>query len=628
MVDSARLWSRALPAAEIQNRLTAFHPTNRDDLLAELLFDEISGNTLLDSSGNSLHAHIGTSWAVERIHANSIRMDGGDPQPFIVPVASQDFRSTPALMITPHIDDWEVSGFSYNWGLGGYQLPSNTVVNVRSKEPARSWQATVTLLNTAATSILPNRSVDFDIAVSAPQIASFTASPEIVRSGWTSETTIKATLEQPFKQTLEIALQRETANGWVTEATTTLHRGWDSLDFFFRIPRIFHDQRTIHHYRLMPLNRAYSFADNSLSIEFLPDIETVSVTATRRGQPFPIQALNVFSGASTNAQQLAVGSGWELRDLSPNFAQYFITPQQQHTTFIPSQFILLTEPLSSPQPVVFRVLEPQLVTTDPLSVIDGGTVQVITFQLDRISPFGGTDIFITSSHPSLILPAIVTVPAGASTLQFNVRADTVEELTEVEWFAVVDTQEVAFRTWIAPQPRTLSGWAMDEDRPFAGTTVLLSGPDGIQRSTVTDANGGFSFNQLIDGEYTISLAANALNWEQNSFSVTVGDELVQAIQFLSRYPMVTGISWPEGVEPFEIEEGESLVITLHFDEAAPAQGSSAALSTLPAGGLQFMPANWAYLAPGETTATLTVVGGICSGFCQRHAARDNPRGDT
>ena len=76
---------------------------------------------------------------------------------------------------------------------------------------------------------------------------------------------------------------------------------------------------------------------------------------------------------------------------------------------------------------------------------------------------------------------------------------------------------------------TIAGTITDDaGAALPGVTVTLSGPD--KRSTVTDAQGRFSFVGVLPGEYQLSAALPGFTTVQHRFTLAAGGSEVRSIR--------------------------------------------------------------------------------------------------
>jgi hypothetical protein len=127
------------------------------------------------------------------------------------------------------------------------------------------------------------------------------------------------------------------------------------------------------------------------------------------------------------------------------------------------------------------------------STVTGGTSLTAAVTLDRAAPSGGTPVNITSDLAEATVPAVVTVPAGASTQSFTVQTTSVPMNTLVTLSAslnsvtrtavlVVRSQEAQpALTAFTLNPGAVSGGdsltatiTLDSAAPAGGTTITIT----------------------------------------------------------------------------------------------------------------------------------------------------------
>ena len=137
--------------------------------------------------------------------------------------------------------------------------------------------------------------------------------------------------------------------------------------------------------------------------------------------------------------------------------------------------------LSSSQTATLSVLAPtpssfNLSTSD---VTGGdGTVIVGTINLNGPAPVGGQIVDLSTSDPSLIsMPAYVEVPAGSSSVNFNIRADVVQTQTSVDLRGTAHGDNAY--TSLTIQPYSISLTASGPNLPSGSYTspAIVGGDD-------------------------------------------------------------------------------------------------------------------------------------------------------
>jgi RHS repeat-associated protein len=146
-IDEVAIWRRALSANEVY---TAFGEANRPQLAARWTFDEGSGTTLYDSSGNGNHGTISGATRVAGKQGKALRFDGIDDLVSVatmagIPTNDQTFSITawikPETMKEGGIVGWgvftslgratglklSVGGLIDTWGLDDLDVPTSTL---------------------------------------------------------------------------------------------------------------------------------------------------------------------------------------------------------------------------------------------------------------------------------------------------------------------------------------------------------------------------------------------------------------------------------------------------------------------------------------------------------------------
>ncbi len=91
-------------------------------------------------------------------------------------------------------------------------------------------------------------------------------------------------------------------------------------------------------------------------------------------------------------------------------------------------------------------------------------------------------------------------------------------------------------------PRTVSGSVVDENgQPLDGAVVELSGPES---KITTTGNGQFTFNEVRQGQYTVSVTLAGYTVTPPTQTITVGMQDVSGLQFNARaLPAIDGVVW-------------------------------------------------------------------------------------
>jgi hypothetical protein len=162
------------------------------------------------------------------------------------------------------------------------------------------------------------------------------------------------------------------------------------------------------------------------------------------------------------------------------------------TTAISATFegLTLTAPLSvAPSVISSFVVRP--------SAFPGGVSIPVNVMLDSPAPPDGALIALTSSNPILLpAPATVTIPAGQTTLSFNVTAQSVASATSVTlsatYGASVKTAQVKILVDGAAHVFGIvfDATVYDHDQPLQGVTASLA--TDATNTTITDVQGAFT----------------------------------------------------------------------------------------------------------------------------------------
>lgn len=87
------------------------------------------------------------------------------------------------------------------------------------------------------------------------------------------------------------------------------------------------------------------------------------------------------------------------------------------------------------------------------NVVRSGDTSLATLTSDQPAPAGGLVVTLTTDRPDLItMPATVLLPAGATSVQFNVVAGNVSRRVAPLITATLNSQSVSARLWIDPKP--------------------------------------------------------------------------------------------------------------------------------------------------------------------------------
>jgi hypothetical protein len=120
-----------------------------------------------------------------------------------------------------------------------------------------------------------------------------------------------------------------------------------------------------------------------------------------------------------------------------------------------------------------------------LTVATGGGTGILTVTLDGAAPSGGTVVSLVSSDAGVIVPASVTVPAGASSATFRARGDAVTAVTATitATTAPSGSASATVTTTLAPPAPVAGNLVINEVAPNAGATAGDASCDGVSDAT-------------------------------------------------------------------------------------------------------------------------------------------------
>jgi hypothetical protein len=246
-------------------------------------------------------------------------------------------------------------------------------------------------------------------------------------------------------------------------------------------------------------------------------------------------------------------------------------------------------------------------TIEPNAVV-GGSAATGTLELSSIAPSGGLVVSLASNSSGVVVPATITIPAGATTVSFTVQTSKVASDVTTSITATLNgnTRTTQVRvvahqlSSVAVTPSSVSGGStftgrvtMQQAAPAGGIVVALSGSDSAVSipSTVT-IDGGKSTATFAGTTAAVTSTKNVtITASLNGNSVTDTLRVVQ--------PGVKSIS----LSPSTLTGGNGSQLTVTLDAPAPAGGWVVNLSSSDASATI---ATTVMVAAGQTTVTVPV----------------------
>ena len=159
-------------------------------------------------------------------------------------------------------------------------------------------------------------------------------------------------------------------------------------------------------------------------------------------------------------------------------------------------------------------LDPALIPTLP----DSGTGQSNEGEVPTLGPENPLDITPTEA---VIVPEQTEVVAPT-----EVMLPTIDPLSSPTPVEVIPTEISAEATEEVVNTGTvIRGSASTAFGQLQGIALTLTQPDGTVLETVTDAQGGFLFEGLLPGDYTLSAAVTGALTSQTTVTLTEGQQL-------------------------------------------------------------------------------------------------------
>ncbi|MDR3687812.1 MAG: hypothetical protein P4L46_00430 [Fimbriimonas sp.] len=159
-------------------------------------------------------------------------------------------------------------------------------------------------------------------------------------------------------------------------------------------------------------------------------------------------------------------------------------------------------------------------TVNPTTVL-GGAVAIGNVTLSKSAPVGGNTVLLTSSDASAIVPALVTVPAGASSATFAIHAQDVASYTTVVLTASAAGQVATTVLNVTPLPIRSFG---------VSPTSVIGGASSVGTVTLKQpaSSGGISIHLASDNPAATVPASVEVANGTSSATFTVATSSVDA----------------------------------------------------------------------------------------------------
>jgi trimeric autotransporter adhesin len=372
-------------------------------------------------------------------------------------------------------------------------------------------------------------------------------------------------------------------------------------------------------YTMQPVSTTLTVSSVTVSPTSLQGGNSASGTVTLSG-PAPSGGLTVVLGSNSSFASpvgpIAVAPG-------ATTASFSIVTEAvpQNTTVQISAILGSTSKQKSltltPPPTVTLVT----IGLNPYQV-QGGTPSTGTVTLNEVAPFGGTRVALSSDTPSAAsVPSSVTVPAGATSANFNITTQTVSANTFVTITATLGSTSLQATLEVtdlppitAPalnlDPMNVSGGSpttgvvsLSRQAPPGGIVVALSSNSGLASvpANVTVPAGyirtSFPVTTASVSTTTTATITASLNGSsvQTSFTITPASSVTLSSFTLSQ----PGISVPNG-SASSVTGGFSSQGTVNLTGPAPTGGVVVTLSTN--SGLASVPASVVITETNTTTS--------------------------